>query len=56
MSPLMWDQENVGLEEEVLTVKLQLTEAQSSVTRLQKDLDQLFSDKVTAHHSTNFID
>ncbi|XP_070696599.1 ninein-like protein [Pempheris klunzingeri] len=38
-------QENVRLEEELSAVKLKLTEAESSVTRLQRDLDQLLHDK-----------
>uniref|UniRef100_H3C8L9 Ninein-like n=1 Tax=Tetraodon nigroviridis TaxID=99883 RepID=H3C8L9_TETNG len=38
-------QENAGLEQELQLVKLQLTEAQNSVSRLQKDLDQLLNDK-----------
>lgn len=41
-----YDQENVGLEQELQVVKLQLTDAQNSVSRLQKDLDQLLNDKV----------
>lgn len=40
------DQENVGLEQELQVVKLQLTDAQNSVSRLQNDLDQLLNDKV----------
>lgn len=40
------DQENAGLEQELQAVKLQLTEAQNSVSRLQNDLDQLLNDKV----------
>lgn len=36
------------MEQELHLVKLQLTEAQSSVSRLQNDLDQLLSDKVVA--------
>ncbi|CAG05094.1 unnamed protein product [Tetraodon nigroviridis] len=40
-------QENAGLEQELQLVKLQLTEAQNSVSRLQKDLDQLLNDKVS---------
>uniref|UniRef100_H2SR77 Ninein-like n=1 Tax=Takifugu rubripes TaxID=31033 RepID=H2SR77_TAKRU len=38
-------QENVGLEQELQVVKLQLTDAQNSVSRLQNDLDQLLNDK-----------
>ncbi|CAJ1067039.1 ninein-like protein isoform X3 [Xyrichtys novacula] len=38
-------QENSQLEEELSAVKLKLTEAESSVNRLQKDLDQLLHDK-----------
>lgn len=39
-------QENVGLEQELQVVKVQLTDAQNSVSRLQNDLDQLLNDKV----------
>ncbi|XP_028983177.1 ninein-like protein isoform X6 [Betta splendens] len=38
-------QENSRLEEELNVIKLKLTEAQSSVIRLQRDLDQLLHDK-----------
>uniref|UniRef100_A0AAQ5YAG6 EF-hand domain-containing protein n=1 Tax=Amphiprion ocellaris TaxID=80972 RepID=A0AAQ5YAG6_AMPOC len=38
-------QENLRLEEELNSVKLQLNEAQSSVNKLQRDLDQLLHDK-----------
>ncbi|XP_070771860.1 ninein-like protein [Enoplosus armatus] len=38
-------QENSRLEEELSVVKLKLTEAESSVNRLQRDLDQLLHDK-----------
>lgn len=41
------DQENAGLEQELQVVKLQLTEAQNSVSRLQNNLDQLLNDKVS---------
>lgn len=41
-----YDQENVVLEQELQVVKLQLTDAQNSVSRLQNDLDQLLNDKV----------
>lgn len=34
------------MEQELQEVKLQLTEAQNSVSRLQNDLDQLLNDKV----------
>lgn len=34
------------MEQELQAVKLQLTEAQNSVSRLQNDLDQLLNDKV----------
>lgn len=34
------------MEQELQEVKLQLTEAQNSVSRLQNDLEQLLSDKV----------
>lgn len=34
------------MEQELQVVKLQLTEAQNSVNRLQNDLDQLLNDKV----------
>lgn len=36
----------MGLEQELQVVKLQLTDAQNSVSRLQNDLDQLLNDKV----------
>lgn len=42
-------QENCRLEEDLSVVKLKLTEAESSVNRLQRDLDQLLHDKVTKH-------
>ncbi|XP_037638028.1 ninein-like protein isoform X3 [Sebastes umbrosus] len=38
-------QENCRLEEDLSVVKLKLTEAESSVNRLQRDLDQLLHDK-----------
>ncbi|CAK6979811.1 ninein-like protein [Scomber scombrus] len=38
-------QDNGRLEDELSAVKLKLAEAQSSVTRLQRDLDQLLQDK-----------
>ncbi|XP_050932487.1 LOW QUALITY PROTEIN: ninein-like protein [Lates calcarifer] len=38
-------QENSRLEEELSAVKLKLTEAESSVNKLQRDLDQLLHDK-----------
>ncbi|XP_041802842.1 ninein-like protein isoform X2 [Chelmon rostratus] len=38
-------QENSRLEEELTVVKLKLNEAESSVNRLQRDLDQLLHDK-----------
>uniref|UniRef100_UPI0037E8D2BE ninein-like protein n=1 Tax=Semicossyphus pulcher TaxID=241346 RepID=UPI0037E8D2BE len=38
-------QENSRLDEEMSVVKLKLTEAESSVNRLQRDLDQLLHDK-----------
>ncbi|XP_034537548.1 ninein-like protein [Notolabrus celidotus] len=38
-------QENSRLDEELSAVKLKLTEAESSVNRLQRDLDQLLHDK-----------
>lgn len=42
-------QENSRLEDELTAVKLQLTEAEGSVNKLQRDLDQLLHDKVTRH-------
>ncbi|KAM3862875.1 LOW QUALITY PROTEIN: ninein-like protein [Diretmus argenteus] len=39
-------QENQRLEEELNLMKKKLTEAESSVTRLQRDLDQLLQDKL----------
>ncbi|XP_049895929.1 ninein-like protein, partial [Epinephelus moara] len=38
-------QENSRLEEDLRVMKLKLTEAESSVNRLQRDLDQLLHDK-----------
>ena len=43
----MSEQENCRLEEELGAVKLQLTEAECSVNRLRRDLNQLLHDKVT---------
>lgn len=50
---LLFFQENSRLEEELSAVTLKLSEAESSVSRLQRDLDQLLHDKVTEHSLTS---
>ncbi|KAG7999655.1 Ninein-like protein [Nibea albiflora] len=47
-------QENRRLEDELSAMKLKLSEAESSVNRLQRDLDQLLHDKVRERNTRHF--
>lgn len=52
MEHVLWFQENGRLGEELNAVKVELSKAEGSVSRLQRDLDQLLHDKVSSRRIT----
>lgn len=48
-------QENSRLEEEVSLLKEKLSEAESTISKLQKDLEHLLQDKVRCLNAVNLL-